>query len=253
MDGPAYQWMVSEYLANAREYWLGYGVQEQRRDGYSLFRSGVVDAQLNGIVSFGGEHVADELEEIERTFSGLPWLWWVGPDSNGLTTAGLVEHGYADVGAMPVMAIELDRVRNSPLPVGLEIRKVESAAELAEWVSCYVSAFGIRAPREDIVCLESTRSGISGTLVRFSGYLHDQLVATAALFIHQGIAGVYVVGTLAEYRSRGIGTALTTAALNAGREQGLRTGTLQASSLGAPVYERMGFEEVTRYRLFMKR
>ncbi|MFC9842685.1 hypothetical protein ACFWFF_37985 [Streptomyces sp. NPDC060223] len=38
-----------------------------------------------------------------------------------------------------------------------------------------------------------------------------------------------------------MGTALTTAALDAGRERGLSVGTLQASPSGTPVYRRMGF------------
>ncbi|KPI14368.1 GCN5-related N-acetyltransferase [Actinobacteria bacterium OK006] len=252
MDELTHPQMVSRQLANAREYWLGYGTQEQRRKDYFLYRSGVADAQLNGVVSFNGKRVADELTEIERTLSGLPWLWWVGPDSNDRTAADLAEHGYREVGAMPVMAIRLDSVRDAPAPTGLEIKQVGSAPELTDWVRSYTSAFGIQAGREDIVHLESTRSEASDTLVRFSGYVDGQLVGTAALYNHDEVAGIYVVSTLKEFRGRGIGTELTAAALNAGREQGLRIGSLQASSMGVPVYERMGFEEVARYRLFMK-
>lgn len=252
MDGSVQLRQVPRHLANAREYWLGYGAQKQRRKGYLLFRSGVADAQLNGVVSFDGTRVAEELTEIEQTFSGLPWLWWVGPDSDDTTAADLAEHGYQEVGAMPVMAVALDSVRSDPPPHGLEIRQVGSAAELTAWVHCYTSAFGIQAPHEDIARLEAARSETSDTLVRYSGYVDGRLVGTAALYQHEEIAGVYVVGTLKEYRGRGIGTALTAAALNAGRERGLRTGSLQASRMGTPVYERMGFEEVARYRLFVK-
>lgn len=46
------------------------------------------------------------------------------------------------------------------------------------------------------------------------------------------------------------GTALTVAALEAGRERGLSVGTLQASPSGFPVYERMGFRTVAAYELF---
>ncbi|MFM9498973.1 GNAT family N-acetyltransferase [Streptomyces galilaeus] len=252
MDGSVQLRQVLLHLANAREYWLGYGAQKQRRDDYFLFRSGVADAQLNGVVSFGHARVAEKLPEIEQALSGLPWLWWVGPDSGDTTAADLAEHGYEEVGSMPVMAIAVDSVRSAPPPTGLEIRRVENAGELTDWVHCYRSAFGIQAPREDLTRLESARPETSETLVRFSGYVDGRLVGTAALYHHEDIAGIYVVGTLKEFRGRGIGTALTAAALDAGRERGLRTGSLQASRMGTPVYERMGFEEVARYRLFMK-
>lgn len=48
----------------------------------------------------------------------------------------------------------------------------------------------------------------------------------------------------------GTSTALTSAALRAGRERGLRVGTLQASELGESVYRRMGFATVAEYQLF---
>lgn len=49
---------------------------------------------------------------------------------------------------------------------------------------------------------------------------------------------------------RGIGAAMTAAALRAGQERGRRIGTLQASSMGRPVYLRMGFQVVAQYRKF---
>jgi ribosomal protein S18 acetylase RimI-like enzyme len=53
-----------------------------------------------------------------------------------------------------------------------------------------------------------------------------------------------MVATREEHRGQGIGTALTVAALLAGRERGLKIGSLQAGSLGEPVYRRIGFETV---------
>ncbi|MFE2088046.1 GNAT family N-acetyltransferase [Streptomyces sp. NPDC059460] len=64
------------------------------------------------------------------------------------------------------------------------------------------------------------------------------------------VAGVYVVMTAEDQRREGIGTALTGAALEAGRERGLSVGTLQVSPFGFPVYEHLGFETVTAYELF---
>lgn len=64
------------------------------------------------------------------------------------------------------------------------------------------------------------------------------------------MAGIYAVTTAEPYRRRGIGTAITAAALRAGRDRGLRIGTLQATELGLPVYDRMGFEALGQYELF---
>ena len=58
------------------------------------------------------------------------------------------------------------------------------------------------------------------------------------------------MATPPEHRRRGYGEALTAAVLRAGRELGCTTGCLQASNMGKPVYERMGFDTFTQYQLF---
>jgi predicted acetyltransferase len=64
------------------------------------------------------------------------------------------------------------------------------------------------------------------------------------------VVGVYAVGTSTVARRRGIATAMTWAAVQAGREWGCAAATLQASEMGEPVYRAMGFETVARYVTF---
>ncbi|MDT0479419.1 GNAT family N-acetyltransferase [Streptomyces doebereineriae] len=254
MDELTHPKVIAQQLANAREFWLGYGAEGRRRSGLFMYRSGVADAQLNGVVTFSGGSFKSALEEAETAFSGLPWLWWVGPDSRPGVVGDLESHRFSHVGSMPVMAIRLDRVRRpSPTP-SLEVNVVEDAAELAEWVRCWTWAFGMDTDlTAKILRIEAARPESPGRLTRFAARLDGRIVGTAALYSSQGVAGVYVVSTLKEHRGRGIGMQLTAAALQAGHEQGLSIGTLQASSLGLRVYERMGFAEVSRYRLFAAR
>ena len=48
--------------------------------------------------------------------------------------------------------------------------------------------------------------------------------------------------------SRGIGEAISRQVLRAGADVGCEVGVLQASPMGHPLYEKMGFEEVIDYR-----
>ncbi|TFV29680.1 GNAT family N-acetyltransferase [Streptomyces sp. T1317-0309] len=52
------------------------------------------------------------------------------------------------------------------------------------------------------------------------------------------------------HRRRGIGGALTAAALQVGRERGMRLAALVASPAGEPLYRRFGFTTVSEYRIF---
>ena len=86
-----------------------------------------------------------------------------------------------------------------------------------------------------------------------AGYSGGRPVAGAVLVLTDDIAGVYWVATDPRHRRRGYGEAVTWAALAAGRALGARGGFLQASPVGRPVYERMGFRTVLHYEQFQPR
>ncbi|HSH79591.1 MAG TPA: GNAT family N-acetyltransferase [Herpetosiphonaceae bacterium] len=86
----------------------------------------------------------------------------------------------------------------------------------------------------------------------YVGYLGEVPVATAELTVGGAVVGLYNISTLAAYRRRGFGTALTVQPLLDARAQGYRTAILQAQgSDGVRVYARLGFEpfgEITEYK-----
>jgi ribosomal protein S18 acetylase RimI-like enzyme len=69
-------------------------------------------------------------------------------------------------------------------------------------------------------------------------------VATVSLLTAGGAAGIYNVATIEAERGRGIGAAMTAAAIRHGAARGFTVATLQASTMGRPVYERLGFRFV---------
>ncbi len=83
------------------------------------------------------------------------------------------------------------------------------------------------------------------------GYLDGAPVSGAAALAAEGTIGIYAVGTVERARRRGIGRAVTWAAIDAGRAAwGSEIAVLQSSEMGAPVYRSMGFEEISRYISF---
>ena len=66
-------------------------------------------------------------------------------------------------------------------------------------------------------------------------------------------AGVIFVATLPEMRGRGLASRLLTAALIEARERGIKTSSLQASALGSPIYERLGYRTYFRFHIMERR
>ncbi len=239
-------------LANCRAYWLGWGNADRADGELTFYRSGLDHPRLNGVLRLRDGGDADgALAAATARLAGVPWTWWVGPDSGPDLAGELLARGMERTGTMPVMAVELDRFADVEGPEKLTIDQVDGENALREWVGAFGPSFGIGTRLFDgVVRCETRRPDAPGSLVRFAGRMDGRVVGSSVLLEAHGVAGIYVVTTAADHRRRGIGARLTAAALRAGRERGLRVGTLQASGPGFPVYRRMGFRQVSEYQLF---
>jgi len=236
-------------LANARAFWLGYGIEYRDDAAVALYRSGVRSPSLNGILRVSDDDVDGVLKQAQRRLDGVPWMWWAGPDSPPGTAERLLAHGAAEVGRQSIMAAPTDRLcAPESAPAGLTVRQVSGAAMLREWARTLAPVFGIQAGQlKARTNLEFQRTG---DVTRFAGSVDGRIVATVSLFLEQGVAGFYSLATTPEFRRRGVGAAMMGAALRAAREWSVGLATLQATAQGEPLYTRMGFERVGEYRLF---
>jgi ribosomal protein S18 acetylase RimI-like enzyme len=238
-------------LANLRAYWLGWGSTDDVHADLPVYRSVVPRRLLNGVLRLRGRTVTQALPEIRERLAGTPWLWWVGADSDPEVTDDLHAAGATEVQTMPVMALALDQVPQTPWPAGLRIDRITEAADIVAYAEAYAPPLGVTGTAvAATVAGEINRSTRYDQLLRFAARIDGRVVGTAAVSISNGVAGIYVVATDPRYRRQGIGAAVTGAALRAARYRGLRVATLQASSAGEPVYRRLGFRTVTHYRLF---
>jgi len=238
-------------VANLRAHWLAWGSSSGPDADPALYRSGLPHRLLNGVLSVRECPVEDAAAEAEKQLSGLPWRWWIGPDSDPGVAHVLEGRGYARIGSMPIMAARLDKVPEPPLPVGLTVERVDTSERPADYVDAYASSFGVGPDlRDAVIDAEAGLRTDLGHLIRLVGRIDGRAVATSAVLVSNGVAGLYWIGTDPAYRGRGIGAALTAAAMAIGREHGISVCTLQASSQGLPVYSRLGFMQVSEVVLY---
>lgn len=85
----------------------------------------------------------------------------------------------------------------------------------------------------------------------FFGLWHKEvLLSTALLYVDQGIAGLYFIATRSSARGRGFGYAVVSAAIEHGLSQGISKFVLHSTSMGIPLYRKLGFVENTTYGIY---
>jgi len=156
---------------------------------------------------------------------------------------------------------DLAAVPRPSLPGGLELRRVrrldgDDPDEPGRVRLVHAAALALRSDAQlapvtgldDFVAYLRSIPG-AGFLAAVDG---DGLVrATAASSVFGSLAGVFFVNTDPMWRGRGVGTAMTAAALHEAASAGAGGAFLDASVLGRSLYLRLGFRAVAENTLFI--
>lgn len=248
--------------ANMAAFWRPYG-----KAGASIFSgneanflvfTGFPVALFNGVFVLqpDTETIRKNRDAMQVLLSRdrLNALWWQSPEADA-AAADLSALGLEPAGETPAMAVELAQLPGqAPQVPGLRIIEADTPARRSQWAALagegtFSSEF---APK--LAALERQLSGAEYEAQRqYIGLLNGAPVACSAMILARGVAGIYAVATLPAARGKGIGTAMTVAPLLRARDMGFHVGVLQSSSLGRPVYERIGFSVVAAYRNYLQR
>lgn len=227
----------------------------QEQDGVLLFTIGcpAANGHLNGVLRLNAETDAVKvLDQARRFFQPLQrdFMVWVRDERDDDLEQALCDAGFTVVreAGIPGMALQgrLDPVSPS---ADLELRRVASAQDVADYAQVVVAAFGLTNEVARAV-FGRTESLVAPQVAAFIVRHQNVPVAAAMTLMAAEVAGIYFVGTVPEARGRGRGELATRAATNAGFDLGAGAAILQASVAGEPLYRRMGYQPLTRYRWY---
>lgn len=195
---------------------------------------------------------------VDDLISAVNWLsqrnvpfWVTAPEAVAgavgemAEAAGLVFSG----GTMPGMALALlgDVPAGATDPADTQL--VTDPALFADVAIVTAEAFG--APLEAAQMLAPASMLDDERCSWFVTHVDGEPAACGQLLRTDDVAGVYTIAVREQFRRRGLGAAISWTVLAAGREAGCSIGVLQASPMGEPVYDQMGFETITPYHLFV--
>jgi GNAT superfamily N-acetyltransferase len=183
----------------------------------------------------------------------LRWAFWICED---WLAAGLrrklsrtcESFGLRLSSEMPCLAAEAIRPPTRKLPA-MDVRHVRSAETLQDFRALGSNCFHVPmawfsevfdpgvAAQQDFIC--------------WVGYVNGLPVGTAATIASHGVIGVYNVATSPEYRQHGFAEVMTRHAIEAALREGeAERVVLQSTSQGLRLYERMGFQVLTRVLVY---
>ena len=168
-----------------------------------------------------------------------------------LTQAGLVpESSDTRTPGMVAFPIDCDAI-TTPAPPELEIRRVTDAAGIDAHRQTVTAGFG----SDPAVALGTACHDLLDRpeCVVYVGYADGGPEPSPGLGWRTGrTVGVYSIATIESARRRGYGAAMTAHVVADGVVAGCDVAALQASELGRPIYERLGFRTVVRYTAYLE-
>jgi GNAT superfamily N-acetyltransferase len=203
------------------------------------YHNAVVAAELDAATA--DAVIAESLQLLKER--DLPGSWHVGPSMRPQDLGErLIRAGFTSGGGEPGMAVELAKLGSdgSAMPEGLVVKRI-GVDDLDTWAGTLAKGFGEGEKEANWAASVYRRLGAADPWRHYLGWLDGEPVATTTIYLTAGVAGVYFVMTVPEARRRGIGAAITLAALREARDSGTTHAVLGSSPAGRSVYESLGF------------
>ena len=201
---------------------------------------------FNSVVYVSPGDVLNALDELAVTFESEgvhAWTVWV-PEHDRDVAVVLGRRGHILDADPAAMALELDRFEGQPTPAVA----IDFDPDIADIARMNDVAYGFDG---DFV---RALGGLPGSTVhRYAAVLDGRPAAGMMTLDVNGDCLIAFVATLPEARGRGLASALMTRSLLDARERGCTTSSLQATKMGQPIYERLGFRDLGPLQMWEKR
>jgi GNAT superfamily N-acetyltransferase len=212
--------------------------------GVTAFGSGLALALFNQIVVTDDDATEAGMEAAIRALQarGAPFYLVLRRGIDDRFGPLAIALGLAfEEGVLPGMALHPILAEPGP-PESHEIRRITDAAGLDDHIRTVAEGFEIPEPiMQTWVGEELWRR--DGCAV-YVGYTGGVPVSTGFGVRTGNTIGVYNIGTIESARRRGYGAAMTQRIVADGAAAGCDVAILQASEMGLPIYERLGFRTV---------
>jgi GNAT superfamily N-acetyltransferase len=205
----------------------------------------IIFSNLNAMDADGA--IAGQAAFFRSIGAGVEWKVY-GHDLPADLDRRLRAAGFKPQERETLMAFDLaEGLPGGPVPAGIEIRRITTAAGLEDLIAVSSAAFG----RDDRWKIDAFRTRlVDPALGLYVAYAEGRPVSGARVELAPGrsFAGLWGGGTLPGYRGRGIYRGLVAARAREALRRGYRYLTVDARETSRPILERLGFSVLTSIR-----
>jgi len=207
----------------------------------------------NGAIRLDPTLAPDEvLRRAAAFFAARPgYCVWIAAHADADLQQAALDAGYSSISptGAPRLALE-HRLEPGTVPAGVTLEEVTDDAGRLDYLAVTVDAYADSLlPRDAAQAQLATLDAVRGPAVRAVVAYDHRRPVSAAMAVGSGeVAGIQLVGTIPGARGRGFAELCTRWAVGSGFDLGARAIVLEASDEGEPLYLRLGFVEVSRYR-----
>ena len=138
------------------------------------------------------------------------------------------------------------------VPDGVRIETMNSTKHLKDFIEVSVLAYAMLGlPEVHTRAMFSKPEALLGqNIIGIIAYRGEEPLATSVVLMSGQCGGLYWIGTRPNAQRLGLGALMTVESANIAFDAGAKVVTLQASKLGEPVYQRLGFETYDQLRRY---
>ena len=192
-----------------------------------------------------------DLASFSESLAELPQratipLWLLEQVDQSEFKKALTDRGFSLLLTQTAMYLDLKKPRVVPTE-SLETQEVATASDIENWTEVASRSFGYAIDKKIVQKIAS-----NGQARLFIAMVGGQVAATALLFKTGDTIGIHQVGVLPDYRGQGLAKALMQSLLETCAHWGGKCVTLQASSAGLGLYQKLGFTGQFRIESYQK-
>lgn len=247
---------MKENIQNLRSFYASYskrpGGKLEKRENLTISLSGESFALLNNVIETAmPENPEQSVEDFIREMRALPihFIWWVTEkDTPSLLQEILTLQKPFKTSCSTGMLLQKDQFCR-PGATSLRIIRVENEHHLSDWLDVNMRAWSI-APAGKAPLFTVFSDLLNDSRQRFFlAYENTTPVATSILYLEDSIGGIYWVAADPDFRNKGYASAVTARAAAEAFDSQASLVSLQASDMGRPVYEKLGFKAHGRFAM----